>query len=328
MDCAKTANGRAGPERRSFQAGFVPSAWISASEYAELRVHPALPRAAAEFAATLIDTYQGNALLNALLCDRGRVILGLYLLYLEVLPLPGDEERGGGAVGATLGAIQSLCRKTGLCSAGRVASMLAAMRFGGYIAVRTDPHDNRRRILVPTEKLVEVSRQRWAQQFSAMVPIFSGAAPVPARLRSREFRTAFLRELGVPYFAGFRVLGHVPVLEALAESNAGLLLLSSLWLQHLAGERQSAQAVPISVSALARRFCVSRAHVRNMIAAAASRGLLAREHGSDNVFVLPALTEALLQFYGVLFLLFDHCAARAQGPSTLLFSGKRPRRIR
>jgi hypothetical protein len=313
MDFAETVVGRAGPERRSIEAGFVPSVWISASQYAELRAQPALPRAAAEFAASLIDTYQGNTLLNALLCDRGRVMLGLYVLYLEALPFPGNEERGGEAVGATLGTVQSLCRETGLCSVGRVASVLAAMRFGGYIAVRTDPLDHRRRILAPTEKLVEVSRQHWTQQFTAMVLIFPGAAPVPARLRSREFRTAFLRELGVPYFAGFRVLGHVPVLEVLAESNAGLLLLSSLWLRQLASESQPVPAMPISVSALAQRFCVSRAHVRNMLAAAASRGLLAREHGSDNVFVLPALTEALLQFYGVLFLLFDRCAARAQG---------------
>ena len=318
MDFSTVVTRPTGSARRSVQPGFVPSAWISADQFDALRLHPALPRAAAGFAASLIDTYQGNALLNALMNDRGRVMLGLFVLYLEVLPFPGAEERGDDALGATLGTVQSLCRQTGLCSAGRVASMLAAMRFGGYIAVRTDPHDHRRRILVPTDKLADLNRHRWVQQFTAMAPIFPGAGLVPARLRSREFRTAFLRELGVPFLAGFRVLGHVPVLEALAESNAGLLLLSSLWLRDLAGERQSAQPVPISVSALARRFCVSRAHVRNMLAAAAFRGLLAREHGSDNVFVLPALTEALLQFYGVLFLLFDRCAARAKGQSTQL----------
>ena len=309
MDCATTVICPAGSERRSIKAGFVPSAWISDDRFAALRNHPAFPNAAAGFAAALIDTYRGNALLNALLCDRGRVMLGLFVLYLEVLPFPG-EERGDEALGATLGRVQALCRQTGLCSTGRVPSLLAAMRFGGYITVRSDPHDQRRRILAPTEKLVEVSWQRWAQQFTAMAPIFPDAACIPVRLRGRAFRTAFLRELGVPFLAGFRVLGHVPVLAGLAESNAGLLLLSSLWLRHLAGG-QPVQAVPLSVSALARQFCVSRAHVRNMLAAAASCGLLAREPGSDNVFVLPALTEALLQFYGVAFLLFDRCAVRA-----------------
>ena len=320
MDCAPSSTCTVALEGSGLQAGFVPSAWISAAEFDVLRAHPALPRAVAGFAASLIDTYQGNALLNALLCDRGRVVLGLFVLYLDVLPFPGNDELsrdvpGGERLGATLGTVQSICRQTGLCSAGRGASMLAAMQFGGYIAARTDPYDHRRRLLVPTKRLVELNQQRWAEQFTAMLPIFPGSTLVLARLRSHGFRTAFLRELGRAFLTGFRVLGHVPILEALAESNAGLLLLSSLSLRQLAGESQPVQAVPISVSALARRFCVSRAHVRNMLAAAGSRGLLVREQGSDNVFVLPALTEALLQFYGVLFLLFDRCAARAHGRS-------------
>ena len=187
------------------------------------------------------------------------------------------------------------------------------MRFGGYAVPRADPADHRRRILVPTPKLIAAHHRQWVRQFEAMAPVFPNAAPVPARLEDRTYRTAFLHQLGTHYFAGCRILDHVPVLKRLAESNAGLLMMSSLVLRQLTGDGASGGMVPISISALARCFCVSRAHVRNMLAVSESAGLLTRSRGSDSVFVLPALTEAITQFYGVRFILFDRCAAGALG---------------
>lgn len=306
MDCAPSSACTVAREGSSLQAGFAPSAWVSATDFAAIRAHPALPGAVVRFAKSLIDIYEGNALLNTLLCDRGRVLVGLFLLYLEVLPLPGTNE-----LGATLSAVQALCRRTQLCSPGRTASVLAAMRYGGYIVPRTDPADHRRRILVPTHKLIAAHQQHWVRQFEAMAPVFPSVTLVPARLEDRAFRTAFLHQLGTYFLGGFRVLNHAPVLAQLAESNAGLLVMSSLVLRQLTNERTPGGAVPISISALSRRFCVSRAHIRNMLAISEAAGLLAHARGSESVAVLPALTEAIIQFYGVLFILFHRCAAGA-----------------
>ena len=308
MDCAPSSAWSAARDGSGLQAGFAPSVWVSAADFAAIRAHPALTGAVAEFARSLIDIYEGNALLNTLLCDRGRVLIGFFLLYFEVLPSPGTNE-----LGATLSAVQALCRRIQLCSPGRTASVLAVMRFGGYIVPRTDPADHRRRILVPTHKLVAAHQQQWVRQFEAMAPVFPGATLVPARLENRAFRTAFLHRLGTYLLAGFRVLDHAPVLMQLAESNAGLLMMSSLVLRQLTNDGTLGGAVPISISALSRRFCVSRAHVRNMLAISEAAGLLAHVPGSGSVFVLPALTEAIIQFYAVLFILFDRCAAGALG---------------
>ena len=286
--------------------GVVTSRWIAAADFAEVRARPRLPGAVAAFAASLIDLYKGNILLNALLCDRGRVLLGLFLLYLDVLPLPGSSQRG-----ATLGAVQALCRRTGLCSAGRAASILAAMRFGGYIAPQTDPGDHRRRILVPSPRLIAAHQRHWVLQFEAMAPVFPGAVRVPVQLQVPAYRTEFLRHLALYYFAGFRVVEHVPVLAGLAESNAGLLIMSSLGLPQLRGEYQTGATLPISISALSRQFCVSRAHVRNMLAVSGRLGLVEHAPGSDEVIPQPALAEGLIQFYAVLFMLFDQAATAA-----------------
>jgi hypothetical protein len=297
---------------RSFPAsslelpGFAPSAWISAAEFAALRAHPGLPGAVAAFAAFLIDVYDGNVLLNKLLCDRGRVLVGLFVLYLEVLPLPGTDKRG-----ATLSAVQALCRRTRLCSPGRAASVLAAMRFGGYVTLRTDPNDHRRRFVTPGHKLLAVHHRNWARQFEAMAHVFPDSGLVPTRLGEPAYRTALLRQLGSYYLDGFRVLDHAPVLADLAESNGGLLIMSCLALRQLTGEGLPGEAVPISVSALSRQFCVSRGHVRNMLAISARAGLLGDSSGSEHIVVRPPLVEALLQFYGVMFMLFHRCAVGA-----------------
>lgn len=307
MSNALTPEACSEPDEAGPSAGFRPSRWVSAAEFARLRVHPKLPGAVAAFTAALIETYQGNILLNAVLCDRGRVMIGLFVLYLDVLPLPGT-----GARGATLGAVQALCLRTGVCSAGRANSMLAAIRFGGFIVPQRDPLDQRRRLLVPTPKLLAAQHERWALQFDAMSSLFAGAALVPARLQAAPYRTAFLRQLGEHFLAGFRLLDHVPILNELAESNAGLLILGSLVIRHLAGECLPGEPVPVSISALARHFCVSRAHVRNMLARAERAGLLVQVRGSEHVVPRPALAEAILQFFGVLFITMNHAAAAAR----------------
>ncbi len=306
MRIARAETPSSGIAKSRVQGMFAPSPWISEAEFAQLRSRPGLSAAIANFATDLIEHYKGDALLNKLVCDRGRILITLFVLYLEVLPLPGTQ-----TTGATLSSVQALCRRTGICSPGRAAAVLAAMRFGGYIATHADPEDHRRRLLVSTEKLLRMHRHHWVRQFEAMAPALPQAALVPARLKEGAFRTAFLYELGTYFLAGFRVLDHAPLLEELAESNAGLLMMSSLALRQLSGEGMPGETVPISISALARRFYVSRAHVRNMLQISERTGLLARVNGSEDVVVLPALTEALIQFYGTTFILFDRCAARA-----------------
>ena len=302
MRSARESQSRPSTEYRAFAA----STWISAAEFAVLRAHPALCGAVAARLASIIELYDGNRLRNTLLCDRGRILIGFFLLYLDVLPLPGTDTHGASSAG-----VQALCRRAGLCSAGRVVTVLAAMCFGGYLTPGTDPHHARRRILVPTHKLIAIHHQHWVRQFEAMASIFPHAALVPARLESKAFCTAFLYHLGTYFFAGFRVLDHVPILTELAESNAGLLVLSSLALSQLANEAPPGAPVRLSISALSRRFCVSRAHVRKILVLADSAGLLVRSPRSECVTVRPLLSEALISFFGTVFILFDRCATAA-----------------
>ena len=90
----------------------------------------------------------------------------------------------------------------------------------------------------------------------------------------------------------------VPEMAKFAESNSGLLLVSSLFVTEPA---EGGTAIPISISALAAQFGIARAHAREILAQAEMVGLLRRDEESQTVIVLPKLLEVVGAFYGVLF---------------------------
>ncbi len=195
-----------------------------------------------------------------------------------------------------------------LCSPGRARALLALMRFAGYLAPKPGASDHRQRRLMPTKHLIEVQRQRWECQFEAMA-LFMPEGRKALEVHDRpEFTAAFLRHLGSSYLAGFRPLDYAPELARLAESNAGLLVISNLFLSAADGLAPGGTVVPISISALAARFGIARAHARKLLAGAAEAGLVRPPDGSETVIVLPRLGHALGNFFATVFALLAHCA--------------------
>jgi DNA-binding GntR family transcriptional regulator len=89
------------------------------------------------------------------------------------------------------------------------------------------------------------------------------------------------------------------------------MILCSMMLSGVADDTfPPALPVPLSASALARRFGVSRAHVRRLLQDAESRGLLERLDG-DRIRILPRLAQALSDFMAAYFLVTADCAQSA-----------------
>jgi hypothetical protein len=132
------------------------------------------------------------------------------------------------------------------------------MRYAGYLVPALGrAADRRQRRLVPTERLIELHRQRWRRNFEAIALVLpeKGRKALEAHGRP-EFTAAFVRHLGAMYLAGFRPLHHAPALQRLVESNAGLLVISSLFLAVTDGRpvMSDGTIVPVSMSALSARF--------------------------------------------------------------------------
>ena len=123
--------------------------------------------------------------------------------------------------------------------------------------------------------------------------------------------------MGDAYRAGVRPLQFTPELGPFAERNAGLMILSSLV---IAGEADDtmppARSVRPSISELARRFSVSRAHVLRLLRDAEADGLIERTGSAqESIQVLPPLSLALQQSVATMFLFFAHCARAAVAES-------------
>lgn len=285
---------------------------LSSNAVADLRRHPNFPQAMRLSAEGAVAIYRTNKLLNLLLSDRARALFTHVALYLH---FRGTEP---GRPGLTVGALKDLCMELGLCSRGRCEALIALMRAGGLLTAAPDP-DRRRRLLVPTEKLLALHRARWGLHFESMHGLVPQAADYLAAVRSDPaFTEAFAIALGRRFVAGLRVLDHAPDLETFAERNAGFVILFSLALSGNASEGFPSEGpVQLSINALARNFSVSRKHVLSLLRDAELKHLLMRSGAANNeVRLLPRGREAMETMFATMFLYLAQCADEALGART------------
>lgn len=280
----------------------------AAEEVRALREHPQFSAAVRLVAAGLVDVYDGNRLLNQVLNDRGRAVLSFLVLYLH---FSGRTEGAPG--GFTASRLTAHCVEAGICSPGRAAAMLALMRFGGYLQLAAGGTDRRAKVLVPTERMIAVHQKRMACQFEALALLLPEGGEALARLPDIDFVAALSRRLGERFLAGARILLHVPELHLFMERNAGLMVALSLI---LAGKPDDtfppAKPVRISISALSRRFSVSRPHVMNLLRDAEQDGFIRRDgQQGEEIVVLPRLADAVQNFFAAVFLFLAKSAREA-----------------
>jgi DNA-binding GntR family transcriptional regulator len=109
-----------------------------------------------------------------------------------------------------------------------------------------------------------------------------------------------------------------------------MLILASLLTASEAGDTMPPQRpVPVSISALARRFSVSRPHVLKLIRDAATEGLIERAGpNGDRVVIRPRLSEAAQNFFATMYLLFADCARDAKLHSARFIGAARGKKAR
>ncbi|MDI1344715.1 MAG: hypothetical protein PSV22_11525 [Pseudolabrys sp.] len=276
-------------------------------EIGALRAEPGFAGAMRTSAASLTEMYQGGHLLNWLMDDRARLLFGYLTLYLHYTRDPADPTSG-----LTPTRMKIMSAEQGICSSGRTTAMLSLMRFGGYLAPDVSA-DGRQRRLVPTGKLLDMLQARWRVHFGAMAPLVPDGDAMMTALSEPDFGPRLVVGISKRFLAGFRFLTHAPDLGLFAERNAGMLILASLLTAGEPGDAMPPQRpVPISISALARRFSVSRPHVLKLIRDAAAAGLITRIGADgDHIMIQPRLADAAQNFFATMYLLFADCARDA-----------------
>ena len=281
-------------------------AGIDAATIADLRRHPRFPDALRAIAALGVELYQGNRLLNAVFNDRGRLFLGMFALYLHFTRRA--EDPGSGLTAARL---QSLFVETGLGGAGRTKALIALMRWGGYLEEAPASPDRRIKALQPTQKMLAMHRERWRRVLGAAGLVRPEAAEGYARFDEPGFLRAYTIALASEVVGGFRILEQGPELKLLADRNAGFTIMFSVALAAPPGDGMPPTGIiPVSASALARRFHVSRSHVTTLLRDAQAAGLLKRSGTLDmQIRFLPRLIESFEKVFGSI-LLWHAASAR------------------
>lgn len=280
----------------------------TADEIAQLRAHPRFSEAVHSSSSGLIEMYQGNRVFNAMLNDRARVQMGFFSLYLYW------SRKGDAPSGLTIGRLKEICVEGNFCSPGRVEGMVALMRVFGYARLESDPRDQRVKLIIPTDKLIQTHLRRWRRQFAAMTLAIPEAAHwVEAMDGGGEFAPAFLRHLCERYIAGFRVLDAVPEVAPFIDRNSGWLILLNLLVRSGAhGRMTEPSVITVNLSRMSRRFGVSRSHARKLLGDAEEAGFI-RQSGRDKseVAVLPFMADRIETALAILFITMSQCAREA-----------------
>lgn len=257
----------------------------------------------------LIDLYQGNRLLNTLVNDRGRMIIGTLALYLHY-GYRADDPRSG----LTVGRLKAICAEQQICSAGRTEAIVAVLRLFGYLAPAPSAQDRRVRRLVPTERMLASQRQRWSVVFMAAGLVLPDARAAHNAIAHEDFIAALARQFAEHFLSGIRLLHHSTELKLFTDRNAGLMVLFTLLNGGAPDDSFPPRGpVAVSISELSRRFGVSRVHVRKLLRDAAAAGFIERPADSEGpVILLPRLAIAVQNFLATLFLFVAHCARRAR----------------
>jgi hypothetical protein len=280
----------------------------SAEAVAALAAQPRFPEAVRATTAAFVELYQGNRLLNTLLNDRGRMVISYLALVLHYSYRPDDPLSG-----LTVSRVKEFCTEQKLCSGGRAEAILMVMRLFSYLEQAPSSTDRRVRRLIPTERLIGQLRERWQRLFAAMAMVMPEGAQGLAALERPEFTPAFVRRLADYFRGGVRLVDHSPGLERFVDRNAGMIVLMSLLLSGEAGDTfPPARPVPVSISALSKRFGVSRVHVRKLLRDVAALGWTVPTNADDGRVILQRpLHQAMMNFVAMAFLLLASAVREA-----------------
>jgi hypothetical protein len=280
---------------------------FSPQTMAAFRARPEFARYAVQIARTFIDQYVGNRFLNLISNDRGRMQVAHAVMYLHYTRDPGDPTSG-----LTSSRLKAFCAQYNMCSPGRTAAMLAVMQMSGHVVDAPAPKDRRIRLLMPTRKLLDTFLTRWITYFDALADMMPETAAIARAARERdEFVHAYIKFVVEHYRAGRRLMDHVPQLNIFADANAGMLIFLSLFAAAGAdGPPSGERVVQMPISELARRFGVSRAHVKQVLRGAQDQGLLRIDDG-NGIRLMPAYFDAAYQLFAAMFALELHTGLRA-----------------
>lgn len=266
----------------------------AAVDVSGLIAQPRFDEAMLVAAASYVSFYRGNWLLNRVANDRGRVIAALMML---------DLHCAGGKQGFTVSQLRDQARRYGVCSPNRMTALAALLRVGGFLATLPGG-DSRERKLAPSQMLFDLHRARFHGLLSANVMIQPEVAAAIPALDDDDVVGDIVSVFLDYWRAGHRAIGDDPLLNALADRDAGVTVLFLVMVGASRGDGYR-------VSDLARQFAISRTHALVIMREATKYGCLTQSVPGGPYQGTPELLRVMRPFFARIFHVQAEGARRA-----------------
>ena len=238
------------------------------ARYARLRADPRYPAAARTFARAMLEQAEADRALESVLKDAGRNVAAKCLAYLHVTG------------GLTLPRLKALCAETGLVSPGRARTLLIYLQHLGYATALPRRGSKEPTRYEPTARFLETWHQQMRATLQSAAVIEPAALRVLNRLHVPAVFESFVRCISEAYLQGLKGIDPTdPFFRTFMHSYAGTQIVHGLV---TAADDDFPPRDPIAFlpTETAKRFSVSRLHVRRMMDAAQQQGLIQLTEGS------------------------------------------------
>ena len=244
---------------------------------ARLLAEPRFQKAARALARNMLDICV-DAGLRGIFKDAGRYLVAMWALYLH-----GEEG------GLTLPGLKHLASQSGFLSPGRARSLLIYLRHLGYVEPVAGEDRQGAVRYVPTDAF----RAAWTRHLTAAMAAAAIVEPGVRRLLGALDEAAISEQVNRTQSEGLLAASGAdgtdwPYVRIFMDRHAGSQIAWLLLVGEADGEEfPSAAGVRLSVAAIARRFEVSRAHVRRLLADARAEGLIVEDERGLTRFSEP-----------------------------------------
>jgi hypothetical protein len=267
------------------------------SEPLVLRVlaHPRFDRAARTLAVNMQAAAREDRRLDGIFKDAGRYVGAMLSLFLH---LTG---------GLTLPRLKAFCAESGFVSPGRARAMLLYLRYLGY--VEPLPASVRPQRYVPTARFSAAWRVQTRAALGAVSTLEPGAGAVLAALDRPEVFDGYCRSHLQSLFLSASQADQASALaREFMHRHAGSQLMSMIL---LSGDAHfpPRTAGPISVTAAAKRYSVSRIQIQRILDGATRAGLVTRSFEGVTLFTEAGAVEVRRFYARQLSLLLGAAAA-------------------
>lgn len=272
---------------------------ISEDSIQAARQLPGLAEAGRRSAASWLPHPDDPKLLAATLRDLGRMISGVWAIYLDATP-----------GGLTLSRLARLLEGTRLSSPGRARALLIYMQFLGYVhPAKGEGGREKRYAIAPA--LLDAFHTRYRRDLATVADLDPLIARVLARIDEPEVFRAYVRIHGDFLAAGLKSYRpQAASLDVFSERFSGMVVLSLILHGGVEGDSfPPRRPVPINVARLSRDSGISRTQVRKLLRVGEEAGFFDL---SDEGFLrlTPLLYDNLEILTAGVMVIFRECARR------------------